>query len=489
MGSKKTKTTSNETATTTPNLPTKAIPAVDNYFGKVDTLLNNPPNLLVPTNALQDKAFAGASELGGGNGFGTAAGLLSQGANAINAVGPAKTVSAALPTAYNPYLGEVGKLPTAATVDTGFLGGVNPISASGQRASQFVNDYQPMANQALVNSTLANYDHQALAERAAYDREGALNNAFGGSGYAIGRGELIGNQGRNRALTEAELRDLAYTRALGAASGDADRGTNASIASMQSANSLTGQLAGYQSQAAIADAEAKNRLALAGFDAGNDMTKFNASTLNDVLGQIYGTTANMNQFNTGQANDMNQFNANLSLDKGRGLLDAAGTAGNLATSSGADTRANIGLQADLGNDAYNRSKADQLVQYQQLQMINDLLTGGGLLGTATGQTIKSDGTSTTKESGGLLGSLLGPLASLGSAAIAKSERRVKRDIVKRTEDRDGLPWYTFRYVWDADTAPIRFGVMVDEVERIRPWALGPVVDGVRTVNYSRLEAF
>ena len=58
--------------------------------------------------------------------------------------------------------------------------------------------------------------------------------------------------------------------------------------------------------------------------------------------------------------------------------------------------------------------------------------------------------------------------------------------MKLGEEADGLGVYSFRYAWDSDDAPLRFGTTVDEVERLRPWALGPIVDGVRTVNYGAL---
>lgn len=81
------------------------------------------------------------------------------------------------------------------------------------------------------------------------------------------------------------------------------------------------------------------------------------------------------------------------------------------------------------------------------------------------------------------------LSGLGSAAgaYAASERRVKTNINKVGEMLDGLGVYTFNYVWDAPEEPLRGGVMVDEVQELRPWALGPVVDGIQTVDYSKLE--
>lgn len=113
--------------------------------------------------------------------------------------------------------------------------------------------------------------------------------------------------------------------------------------------------------------------------------------------------------------------------------------------------------------------------------INSAATFAGGLGGLLG------GFQSGTQSPGLLNQLIGTGSQLGSAAILKSERSVKRDIDQIGTLPDGLGVYNFRYVWDKDDAPLHVGVMVDEVERLRPWALGPVVDGIQTVDYNRLE--
>lgn len=60
-----------------------------------------------------------------------------------------------------------------------------------------------------------------------------------------------------------------------------------------------------------------------------------------------------------------------------------------------------------------------------------------------------------------------------------SDRRLKTDIEKLAEFEDGLSWYRFRYIWEDD---LREGVMADEVAELRPWALGPSINGFATVN-------
>lgn len=75
------------------------------------------------------------------------------------------------------------------------------------------------------------------------------------------------------------------------------------------------------------------------------------------------------------------------------------------------------------------------------------------------------------------------------AALSGSERRVKKDIEKVGALPNGLNVYDFRYVWDPDERPRHRGVMVDEVEMIQPEALGPVVHGIQTVDYSKIEGW
>lgn len=69
------------------------------------------------------------------------------------------------------------------------------------------------------------------------------------------------------------------------------------------------------------------------------------------------------------------------------------------------------------------------------------------------------------------------------AATIFSDRRLKTGIRKLGEMADGLGVYAYRYVWGG---PEQRGVMADEVASLRPWALGPTVEGFATVNYGAL---
>ncbi len=64
-----------------------------------------------------------------------------------------------------------------------------------------------------------------------------------------------------------------------------------------------------------------------------------------------------------------------------------------------------------------------------------------------------------------------------------SDRRLKRGVSLLSRMADGLGLYRYRYLWSDDE---HVGVMADEVASLRPWALGPVVGGFRTVDYGAL---
>lgn len=64
-----------------------------------------------------------------------------------------------------------------------------------------------------------------------------------------------------------------------------------------------------------------------------------------------------------------------------------------------------------------------------------------------------------------------------------SDRRLKKDIEKIGQMNDGLGVYRYRYTFGG---PEQTGVMADEVQNLRPWAMGETVNGFMTVNYEAL---
>lgn len=521
MGTKKTTTTSQQSATTTPQLPEWGQAAIGNYYDQYNKLAKNPAAVTVDASPLQQKAYGAAGDLGIPDRYGSAINMAHNVANsAAPQLGGYSPIQA---NTVNMRGYDAPQLGNASTIDMGgILGAIgNPAQATaatvgdfqqagGGRASQYRDEYlNPYLND-VVKSAMADYDEQAGITRAGYEAQGALNKGFGGSGYYLGGAQLEGELARGRAATDAGLRSDAFKFATEAGAGDAGRVTQASIANSQAdaqralaeaqmaqqaglfnagaLNDRSGLLAqlGFNTQAYNADAKNNFALAQGGYDnqaaqfganAFNQGQQFNASTLNDMA-----------KYNQGFNYQTDADNANLTMQQ-RGLQgNMAGLLGTLGSAQGADVRANIGLQSQLGDQQYQQALMEQLAPYTQQQLLAQLLNPGSVMNLATGQKAELSGTGTSKESGGFLQSLLGPMGQLGAAAITKSERRVKRNIVKLSEEPDGLGVFRYNYIWDAPEEPPRFGVMVDEVQAIRPWALGPVVDGIQTVDYAKLEA-
>ncbi len=82
--------------------------------------------------------------------------------------------------------------------------------------------------------------------------------------------------------------------------------------------------------------------------------------------------------------------------------------------------------------------------------------------------------------------LLGGLFGLGASALtafAPSDRRLKRDIHRINTLPNGLPWYSFRYLWDD---AVHFGVMSDDVRDVMPDAVMVHDSGFDLVDYAQI---
>ena len=156
----------------------------------------------------------------------------------------------------------------------------------------------------------------------------------------------------------------------------------------------------------------------------------------------------------------------------RGVTANAASRGLLG--SGATLRASQDRAGQLAQQNY-ANYLQQLMGVNQQRMQSGLNLGGMI--TQGGQVSSSRG--------GLL-EAIGGIAQGAGAAIAASDIRLKEDIKLLDREEDGLGIYEFRYVWDEPGSEPHIGVMAQEVEQLRPHALGPVVDGYMTVNYGKL---
>jgi hypothetical protein len=123
--------------------------------------------------------------------------------------------------------------------------------------------------------------------------------------------------------------------------------------------------------------------------------------------------------------------------------------------------------------------AEQLAGQLPYYGANALGNIGGLYG--------GYGTQTGQQPGGWLNGLLGAGASLGSAAIMASDRRLKTKIKLEFRAPDGLGWYSWNWKSNPDGEREQ-GVIADEVAKFRPQAfvkgfVRGIYDGV---NYAAL---
>lgn len=153
----------------------------------------------------------------------------------------------------------------------------------------------------------------------------------------------------------------------------------------------------------------------------------------------------------------------------RGVTGNAAAGGLLR--SGASGKA---LQ-NYGQNLQNQASGSYLDRLQGLADTG--FKAGSLIGGA-GQQSQSQQNS-SKGKGGL-----GDFLGAGLSTIALSDRRLKTNIVKMGTLANGLNVYKYNYLSDRD---IQFGVMADEVATLLPEALGPIIGGYNTVDYSKIE--
>jgi hypothetical protein len=321
--------------------------------------------------------------------------------------------------------------------------GANTYEAQGYDAERFnassllegLDKYMSPYTGDVVNTALADYDFGAGETRANQALDEARSGAFGGSGAAITRALTEDSLTRGRGALSAGLRDTAFTRGAGLSATDA----------------------GFRNQAAAANAAAANQAAAFRAQAANEAGRFNAGAMETALAR---------------------------------QLSAGGALGSLGAQEGADTRANVALQGQMGAEQRAIAQALAGAPISVLQALAgtysglplNLLSGETMTGTQTGSS-----TSKSWDPMGVFSNALnaGGSAAQGASAImtALSDRRLKTDVERIGERPDGLGVYAFRYLW----SPVRhIGVMAQEVLGVKPEAVVHLPGGYMAVNYGAL---
>ena len=212
----------------------------------------------------------------------------------------------------------------------------------------------------VVNTALADYDFGAGETRANQALDEARSGAFGGSGAAITRALTEDSLTRGRGALSAGLRDTAFTRGAGLSATDA----------------------GFRNQAAAANAAAANQAAAFRAQAANEAGRFNAGAMDTALAR---------------------------------QLSAGGALQGLGAQEGADTRANVALQGQLGAD---QQAIDQALAGADISVLNEIakIYGGLPLNLFTGDTStgsqQSSGVNKTHDPWGTVTNILNATANV-----------------------------------------------------------------------------
>ena len=402
---------------------------------------------------------------------------------------------------------------------------VGPMSQASARNFTDANfsAYENPYTSAVTDTTMADIDANDGRIRAQQAAQQAANGGVRNSNNAVLSSLTEGELSRARASSLAGIRSQGFNTAAGLITGDNDRQaqtsqfnaaqTNQGVLAQASADSSRNQLlAQLQSAGLLSNQSAYNQASQFGAGAANDAGQFGANARNqanqfganafnnasldsagrrDNASQFGANAFNQNsQYNAGATNQNNQFNAGQQDNALMRQLQAAGLLGNLGTAMGADNRANIALQGDLGGQQRDIQQRQMTEEYQRLALIQSLM--GVNPNAFIGQTSNSSGTSsgnqTTTQNPSLLTSIGQGASTAASIAqlFAMSDERLKADIKPVGTDAKGRKWYDYRYLWDAP-GTVRRGVMAQEVRETDPGAVATHESGFLMVDYAKLE--
>lgn len=205
-------------------------------------------------------------------------------------------------------------------------------------------------------------------------------------------------------------------------------------------------------------------------------TAGNTGTASNAMSNLLGLGTDPTAANQAFDNYRNSTGYQFKMDQGTQAINSnAATKG--LYGSGATLKALDTFGQNTASTSFNDYLSQLLGLGNQGIQAGQLISGAGAK-SASQSTSSSTGNSNSSSKPGLA-------AMLGQAAAgaAASDRRLKKNIEKLYTREDGLNVYSYDYI--NDKGPY-IGVMADEVETLKPEALGPVIAGYATVNYDKL---
>ena len=341
--SKKTRTSSQSTstATRTPINPEWVTSGLEGLGGKIMGLANeNPRRFVAGASPLQTRAFVDAAKL-------TKSPRYNQAGDIFNRVAGAGA------NTYDPSQGQATRAgPVADWEGQGYDAATYSASSLLEGLDKYMSPY----TNDVVNTALADYDFGAGETRANQALDEARSGAFGGSGAAITRALTEDNLTRGRGALSAGLRDTAFTRGAGLSATDAGFRNQAAAANAAARN-----------QFSLADQAALNQFGLANMDALNEAGRFNAQAMDAALAR---------------------------------QLAAGGALQGLGAQEGADARANVALQGQMGAEQRAISQDLAGAPISVLQALSGMYSGlplNLLSGETTTGSTQSSGTEKTSD--------------------------------------------------------------------------------------------
>lgn len=195
----------------------------------------------------------------------------------------------------------------------------------------------------------------------------------------------------------------------------------------------------------------------------------------------------LSTFNAGQANSMTGAERSAQ-------LQATGLLGDLSSASAGNSRADLGLLADLGGQERDIERQNLGAEANLLALISSL-NGAQPYDLFRGNTSNQTGTSTTKGKEYGLGTAMDSFgtflqgagsAAQGAAALATiSDKRLKTDIKRVGSDLAGRKVYQYRYKGEPEGVR-RTGYMAQEIAKSDPHAVTKIGDRL-AVRYGLLD--
>jgi hypothetical protein len=387
LSSKKTSSTSttnqNTTMNTTPVNPGWVTDSISGLSGKIGDYFNNldPNSLVAGPHVLQTDAAMTAGGLSG---------------SPWNLNQSADTMRGLTTAGANTYAPTTGNAATGNAVTGNAVTG-NAVTGNAASVLDNLQSYFSPYQNNVIDSALRDYNYGAGQTQAQNQLALAGDSTFGGSGGAIQTALSNDAIDRGRGALSANLYDQGFQRATGLSEADAGRRQQMTLANMGAQNQFGLTNLGAQNQFGLANLGAQNQFGLANTDAQNRFGLANMDAFN-----------NAGQFNASAADRANATR----LAGAQGLAD-------LSFNNDANTRANAGLQFDIGTGLHGidqqRAGADLAALTAQTGLLGslpyDLFKGSNSTGSMTGTT-----NTTGKESGASLGDWLSYFASNARAA-------------------------------------------------------------------------